>query len=319
MNSWHMVHLGSRAVGGAGLVVCEAASVSPEGRITPHDAGIWNDAQVASMKPVMEFVRAQGCVPAIQLAHAGRKASSARPWEGGKALDGDQGGWSTVAPSAVPYSVDRPAPSALDESGLDKIRSDFQSATLRAVKAGFEVVEVHAAHGYLLHSFLSPLSNQRDDSYGGNLENRMRFPLEIVRIVRESWPDERPLFVRISASDWAEGGWDLKQSLRFGEELKRLDVDLVDCSSGGLVSHQKIITGRGYQVPFAQALRATGIATAAVGEITSAAQAETILRTEQADLVLLARELLRDPYWPLRAQKELRAEKDVPSQYERAW
>lgn len=316
---WHLVHLGSRAVGGAGLVLTEATSVSPEGRISPHDAGIWNDQQVDSLRPIVDFIRAQGSVAGIQLAHAGRKASTRPPWLGRGPVLPEEGGWQPVAPSDHPFSPDSLVPTALDQAGLDKVRLDFIQATRRSVAAGFQVLEIHMAHGYLLHSFLSPLSNRRSDSLGGTLENRVRFPLQVTEEVRQAWPAELPLLVRISASDWVEGGWTLEDSMVLAHELKKRGVDLIDCSSGGSVPDAKISSGPGYQVAFAQRVRETGIPTAAVGEITHASQAETILATGQADLIFLARELLRDPYWPLRAAQSLGAASLVPAQYRRAF
>ena len=318
MNDWHLVHLGSRAVGGAGLVLLEATAVSPEGRISPYDSGLWNDIQGEKLKPIVDFIQAQGSVAGIQLGHAGRKASCARPWEGGAPLTSE--GWPTVGPSPVAFSEHYPTPREMISVDLKKVVDDFVSATIRARHAGFQVLELHLAHGYLLHSFLSPLSNQRNDELGGSLQNRMRFPLRVVEAVRAQWPEERPLFVRISASDWVEGGWDIEQSVVLAGELAKLGVDLVDCSSGGAVAEADYQTGPGYQVPFSQRVRAeTGLPTAAVGEITGPHQAETILRSGQADLVLLAREMLRDPYWPYHAAKELKTKIEVPDQYQRAW
>lgn len=319
MSDWHLVHLGSRAVGGAGLVLFEATAVSPEGRITPHDSGIWNTEQAQRLKGIVEFVRAQGSVAGLQLAHAGRKASAHRPWDGGGALSAAEGAWQTVAPSAVSFDADRAQPEALDEAGLEKVLADFVAAAGRAHQAGFQLLEVHSAHGYLLHSFLSPLSNQRHDQYGGTLENRMRFPLRVVEAVRAAWPEGKPLWVRISASDWVDGGWTLKDSVKYSGRLKEIGVDLVDCSSGGLVPEAQIETGPGYQVQFAATIkRETGLATAAVGQITSPQQAETIVRSGQADMVLLARELLRDPYWPQRARVALGLNAEAPQPYQRA-
>ncbi|MEJ2479179.1 MAG: NADH:flavin oxidoreductase/NADH oxidase [Acidihalobacter sp.] len=317
--SWHQVHLGSRAVGGAGLVMTEAAGVCPEGRISPQDLGIWNDTQADALRPIAAFLRAQGATPAIQLAHAGRKASTGRPWEGGGPVVAGQGGWTPLAPSALPFADGHPVPQALDEAGIRTVVEQFASAAERALAAGFEVAEIHMAHGYLLHSFLSPLSNRRDDAWGGSLDDRMRLPLEVARTVRETWPQELPVFVRISASDWVEGGWDLAQSVVFAERLKEIGIDLVDCSSGGLVPDAKIPAAPGFQTPFAHTVRErAGIATGAVGMLTSPQQAEHVLVTGQADAVFLARELLRDPYWPLHAAHALGAEADWPKQYERA-
>ncbi|MGA7964542.1 MAG: NADH:flavin oxidoreductase/NADH oxidase [Gammaproteobacteria bacterium] len=318
---WHLVHLGSRAVGGAGLVMVEATAVTPGGRISPEDSGIWDDAHVAPFRRIAEFIEAQGAVPAMQLAHAGRKASTEVPWQGGGPLPvADARSWRPVAPSAMPFTPDHPLPHALEADELDELVKAFAAAARRAWDAGFRTIELHAAHGYLLHEFLSPLSNRRGDEYGGSLENRARFPLRVVRAVREAWPDTLPLLVRISATDWVEGGWDLEQSVRFSAWMKDAGVDLVDCSSGGLVPDAKIPAGPGYQTAFAQRVRdATGIATGAVGLITEPVQAEHVIRTGQADVVLLAREMLRDPYWPLRAARELGVEAAAwPPQYERA-
>jgi 2,4-dienoyl-CoA reductase-like NADH-dependent reductase (Old Yellow Enzyme family) len=317
--TWHLVHLGTRAVGGAGVVFAEATAVSPEGRISPQDTGIWSDAHTQAWASIAEFVRAQGALPGIQLAHAGRKASTQRPWEGHGYVDPTDGGWQTVAPSALAFG-DWPAPTALDAAGLAGVRDDFVAAARRALAAGFEIVEIHAAHGYLLHQFLSPLSNQRDDEHGGALDNRVRFPLEVVAAVREVWPDELPLTVRISATDWVDGGWSVDESVVLATRLRDLGVDLVDVSSAGLSPDQKIEVGPGYQVPFAARIRAeAGVPTGAVGIITEPKQAEEILVSGEADVVLLARQLLREPYWPLRAAAELGVELDYwPPQYLRA-
>ena len=318
-NEWHQVHLGSRAVGGAGLVMTEAAGVCPEGRISPQDLGIWNDGQADALRPIAAFLRAHGATPAIQLAHAGRKASTAPPWEGGGPVAHAQGGWTPFGPSPLPFVEGYPMPQALDEAGIEAVVKQFAAAARRALAAGFEVAEVHMAHGYLLHSFLSPLSNRREDAWGGSLDNRMRLPLAVARVVREAWPQELPVFVRISASDWVEGGWDLAQSVIFAERLKELGIDLVDCSSGGLVPDAKIPAAPGFQTPFAHTVRErAGIATGAVGMITAPEQAEHLLVTGQADAVFLARQLLRDPYWPLHAARTLGAQIEWPQQYERA-
>ncbi|MEJ2361612.1 MAG: NADH:flavin oxidoreductase/NADH oxidase [Gammaproteobacteria bacterium] len=318
-NDWHLVHLGSRAVGGAGLVCVEASAVTPEGRISPGDTGLWSDAHSEAFARITRFLRDQGSVAAIQLAHAGRKASCDVPWRGGKALADGQGAWTTLAPSAIPFAETNPAPHALDDKELDELVAAFAAAARRAQDAGFECVEVHMAHGYLLHEFLSPLSNRRDDQYGGSLENRMRLPLRVTAAVREVWPANLPLFVRISATDWMDGGWDLEQSLVLSRELKALGVDVIDCSGGGLVPNARIPVGPGYQTPFAETIRhEVGIATIAVGMITEPVQAEHILRTGQADAVMLARELLRDPYWPLHAAQALHTDVAWPVQYERA-
>jgi 2,4-dienoyl-CoA reductase-like NADH-dependent reductase (Old Yellow Enzyme family) len=318
-NDWHVVHLASRAVGGVGLVLTEATAVSPEGRISPADAGIWSDEQAAAWARIAALVRSRGAAVGVQLAHAGRKASTHVPWRGGKELPRADGGWQTVAPSAIRFTQDYPQPRELTSGEIRQVVDDFAAAARRALRAGFECVEIHSAHGYLLHQFLSPLSNERDDAYGGSLENRMRLVLEVALAVRETWPKQLPLLVRISASDWAEGGWDLEQSVELCRSLRDAGVDLVDCSSGGLVAHAKIVLGPGYQVPFAAAIRErAGIATGAVGLITEPAQAEAIVAGGQADVVLLARALLRDPYWPLHAAKALGVEAAWPVQYLRA-
>lgn len=319
-NDWHLVHLGSRAVGGAGLVFTEATSVSPEGRISPADTGLWNDTQQAAWARIVDFIDAQGAVAGIQLAHAGRKASTDAPWRGGKPLGTAQGAWTAVAPSAVAFDVGYPTPAALDEDGIRKVVDDFVAATRRSREAGFQVIEVHAAHGYLLHEFLSPLSNHRDDRYGGSLENRARLLREVVTAVRSQWPEPRPLFVRVSATDWAEGGWDIDECVELARWLQQDGVDLIDCSSGGTVPHPKIPLAPGYQVPFAARIRReAGIATGAVGLITDAHQAEAILAQGNADLILIARESLRDPYFPRRAAAELGVRIEPPVQYQRSW
>jgi 2,4-dienoyl-CoA reductase-like NADH-dependent reductase (Old Yellow Enzyme family) len=317
---WHLVHLGSRAVGGAGLVITEAAAVSPAGRITAHDLGIYRDEHVLKLRSIVDFIHANGAVAGIQLAHAGRKASTARPWEGGALVARGQGGWTPVAPSPIPYSAGDPAPHELTVHEIADIVGDFVAAAQRALEAGFRVIELHAAHGYLLHEFLSPLVNERNDNYGGTFENRTRLVREVARAVRAVVPEDRPLFVRISATDWAEGGWDVNQSVRLAADLRELGVDLIDVSSGGAVAHQQIALSPGYQVPFAEIIRAEAkIATGAVGLITEPRQADDVIRGEAADLVLLARELLRDPYWPLRASLALDAENVAwPVQYARA-
>jgi 2,4-dienoyl-CoA reductase-like NADH-dependent reductase (Old Yellow Enzyme family) len=317
---WHFVHLGSRAVGGAGAVIAEATAVSPEGRISAHDTGIWNDAQVQAWQPIVAFIAENGAIPGVQLAHAGRKASVWRPWEGGHALPSGEGAWQTVAPSAIPFDKDWHVPQALDADGIRKVIADFKAAAVRAHKAGFKLIELHAAHGYLLHQFLSPLSNHRTDEYGGSFENRTRLAREVIIAVREVWPAELPLWLRISATDWAEGGWNIDESVRFAHELAALGVDLVDVSSGGLIPHVKIPVGPGYQVPFAARIRQeAGIATAAVGLITEPAQADGIIAGGAADVVLIARASLRDPYFPRRAAQELGATVSAPEQYQRAW
>ncbi len=316
---WHLVHLGSRAVGGAGLVMVEASAVSPAGRITPRDVGIWSADHAEALAPVVAFIREQGSVAAIQLAHAGRKASTRPPFQGGTPVSVAEGGWVPLGASAVPFSPAHTTPQAMDTNDIDQLVDDFVAAARHSLAAGFEVAELHMAHGYLLHSFLSPLSNRREDDYGGSLDNRMRLPLRVAEAVRAVWPEELPLFVRISATDWVEGGWDLAQSIVLAERLKALGVDFIDCSSAALVPDAQIPVAPGFQVPFAQAIRReVGIATGAVGLITEAVQAEQILVTGQADAVLLARELLRDPYWPLHAAQELAEDVPWPLQYERA-
>lgn len=318
-NDWHLVHLGSRAVGGAGLVFTEATAVTPEGRISPEDLGLWSDAHAEALARIVGFVHAQGTLAGVQLAHAGRKASTWSPWTGQGEVPVERGGWQTVAPSAVAFASGFPTPQALDEAGLRGVVDAFRDGARRAAEAGFDVVELHAAHGYLLHEFLSPLSNQRTDRYGGDFDNRVRLVLEVAAATREAWPERLPLFVRISASDWVDGGWTLDESIELARRLKPLGVDLIDCSSGGLVANAPISVGTGYQVGFAAEIRrGAGIPTGAVGMITSPAQADTIVRSGQADAVLLARELLRDPYWPLRAARELRQETPWPAQYVRA-
>ncbi|UNK41516.1 NADH:flavin oxidoreductase/NADH oxidase [Luteimonas sp. S4-F44] len=317
---WHLVHLGSRAVGGAGLVIAEATAVLPEGRIAPEDVGLWNDAQTQAWASIAAFVRAQGAVPGVQLAHAGRKASTYAPWRGHGAVAQEDGGWQVVAPSASAYSARYPAPVALDADGIAGVVAAFRAAAQRALAAGFELVELHAAHGYLLHQFLSPLSNTRDDAWGGSFEGRTRLVLEVVDAVREVWPERLPLWVRLSATDWVEGGWDVEQSVALARLLAPRGVDLLDVSSGGLSPDQKIELGPGYQVPFARRIRAeAGIATGAVGLITTPEQAERIVADGDADVVLLARELLRDPYFPRRAAQVLGAALEPPAQYQRAW
>jgi len=316
---WHFVHLGSRAVGGAGLVMVEATAVSPVGRISPEDSGIWSAAHAEAFKRITRFIKAQGAVPAVQLAHAGRKGSTAVSWMGGKGVGVEQRGWQPIAPSAIAFEPAYPMPREMTLRDIDDVVAQFVMAAKLSMEAGFEVVEVHAAHGYLLHEFLSPLSNHRRDEYGGSFENRARFPLRVAKAVREAWPAKWPVFVRISATDWAEGGWDLEQSVRLAKMFKEVGIDLIDCSSGGLVPFAKIAVAQGYQVPFAEAIRKeAGIATGAVGMITEAEQAEKIIAEGQADVVLLARAMLRDPYWPLHAAKALGVEVEWPVQYGRA-
>lgn len=320
---WHLVHLGARAVGGAGLVIAEATAVSPEGRISPGDTGIWADKHVEPFARVSRFLKQHGSVPGIQIAHAGRKASAAKPWDGGDHLANDAGGWTPVAPSAIAFGdgLDK-VPHALSVEEIRGVQGDFVAAAKRSLVAGFEWLELHSAHGYLSHEFLSPLSNRRTDNYGGSFDNRIRFLLETTNAVRAVWPQHLPLTVRISSSDWVEGGWTIEESVELARKLKAAGVDLIDCSSGGSVPHAKIPLRPGYQVPFAERIRReAGIATAAVGLITDAKQANDIVLNEQADIVLLARELLRDPYWPAHAARQLGDAKLVapPLQYARAW
>lgn len=316
---WHLVHLGSRAVGGAGLIIQEATAVSPEGRISPDDLGIWRPEHLPKLKAITTFIKDQGCVPGIQLAHAGRKASTQSPWKGGKHIPVASGGWQTVAPSAIPFRTADEMPVALDGAGIEKVIVDFRIAAASASKAGYQVLEIHAAHGYLIHQFLSPLMNQRTDKYGGSFENRTRFLLEVLEAVQGEWPADLPLFVRISATDWVSGGWNEQDAVRLARILKSKGVDLIDCSSGGAVPGAVIPVGPGYQVRFAeQVKKEASILTGAVGIITNAQQAEEILANGQADMILLARQSLRDPYFPLHAAKELGAEIAWPSQYLRA-
>ena len=317
-NDWHLVHLGSRAVGGAGLVCVEASGVTPVGRITPWDAGIWSDAHARAWKPLAGFIRAHGSVAGIQLAHAGRKASCHRPWAGGgKPLAPGDGAWETLGPSAIGFG-DYPAPRAMTVEEIHATVADFRRAAGYALAAGFDVVEVHGAHGYLLHNFCSPLSNLRSDEYGGSLANRLRFPLAVARAVREAWPANKPVLYRLSGSDWAPGGWDLAQSIELARGLKEAGIDLIDCSSGGNIAEQKIPLGPGYQLPFAEAIRReVGIPTGTVGLISDAVQAEQIVSLGQADVVLLARAMLRDPYWPRHAARELKVDMPWPDQYKR--
>jgi 2,4-dienoyl-CoA reductase-like NADH-dependent reductase (Old Yellow Enzyme family) len=318
-SDWHLVHLGSRAVGGASLVFTEASAVSPEGRISPQDLGIYKDAHIENLSRITRFICAQGAVPGMQIAHAGRKGSTMRPWEGSGAIPESKGGWIPVAPSAIPFADGYATPAALDLNDIRAVVKAFADAARRACQAGFGVLEIHAAHGYLLHEFLSPLSNHRTDAYGGSFENRTRLLCEVVAAVRGTWPESAPLFLRVSATDWIEGGWDLEQSIRLAELVGPRGVDLIDCSSGGLAPGAKIPTSAGYQVPFADEIRReTGILTGAVGLITTAAQADTILREGKADVVLLAREFLRQPYWPLQVARELGFPISWPAQYLRA-
>lgn len=315
-DDWHLVHLGSRAVGGAALVMAEATAILPHGRITPGDLGIWSDAHIEPLARIVRFVRKQGAVAGIQLAHAGRKASCDVPWRGGARLSADQGGWDVVAPSPIPFNETDLLPNPLDESGIEATMAAFESAARRALAAGFEVIEIHAAHGYLLHEFLSPLSNQRNDRWGGSFENRTRLLREVARRLRAILPDALPLFVRISATDWVDGGWDIDQSVALARELKQLGVDLIDASSAALVPKARIPVGKGYQVPFARRIRAEAeIMTGAVGLITESAHANEIITGGDADLVFIARELLREPYWALKAEHDLGEEPSWPVQY----
>jgi len=319
-NDWHLVHLGSRAVGAAGLVLTEATAVLPEARISPDDLGIWSDAHVEPLARIVRFVHEQGGVAGMQLAHAGRKASTWRPWAGHGTVPESAGGWkNVVAPSALAFAEHYPMPRALTGDGIREIVAAFAAAARRACAAGFRVIEIHAAHGYLVHEFLSPLSNRRQDAYGGSFENRTRLLREVVAAVRSAWPERAAVFVRLSATDWVEGGWDVEQAVELARGLRELGVDLVDCSSGGIVPHAAIPAGPGYQAPFAARIRReAGVMTAAVGMITSPVQAEQIVGTGQADAVMIARELLRDPYWPLRAARELGQQVSWPVQYLRA-
>jgi 2,4-dienoyl-CoA reductase-like NADH-dependent reductase (Old Yellow Enzyme family) len=318
-NDWHLVHLGSRAVGQAGLIFTEANAVTPEGRISPQDLGIWKDEHVEMLARIVRFLEAQGSVAGTQLAHAGRKASTAAPWLGGGPVDLKDGGWRPIyAPSAIPFDDNSIVPEALDKAGIQRIVQAFSDAALRAYNAGFKVIELHSAHGYLFHEFLSPLSNRRVDEYGGSFENRTRIVRETAEAVRRVWPERYPLFVRISATDWKEGGWVVEESIELAKLLNPLGVDLVDCSSGGLVPNVKIPIAPGYQVQFAREVRKAGIMTGAVGLITTPKQAEEILRNHEADLIFMAREFLRDPYFPLRAAKELGEQIHWPVQYQRA-
>ena len=318
-NDWHFAHLAARAVGGAGLVFTEAAAVAPEGRISPQDLGVWSEKHFEPLERIARFVKAQGATPGVQLAHAGRKASVYRPWSGQGSVPESDGGWRAVGPSALSFGKGYSTPQELTVEGIQTLQRAFASAAERASAAGFRTIEVHAAHGYLLHQFLSPLSNRRRDAYGGSFDNRTRFLRDCVAAVRSAVPDSLPLFVRISATDWTDGGWDIEQSIELSRRLKDLGVDAIDCSSGGNVEGAKIPVGPGYQVPFAQRIRReAGIATAAVGMITGPAQADQILRNGEADMVLIAREFLRDPYWPLSAARTLGESMSWPAQYLRA-
>jgi 2,4-dienoyl-CoA reductase-like NADH-dependent reductase (Old Yellow Enzyme family) len=319
VNEWHVVHLGSRAVGGPALVFTEASAVTAEGRISPQDLGIYSDAHVHGLAGIVRGIHAQRCLAGIQLAHAGRKASTTPPWQGGRAVPLDNGGWQPIGPTADPFSATLPVPRPMDADDISGVVAAFRAAATRALAAGFDVVELHAAHGYLIHEFLSPLVNTRADAYGGSFDNRVRFGLEVVDAVRAAWPDRSPLFVRISATDWKDGGWDIEQAVELARRLRDRGVDLIDCSSGGAVPDVTVPIGPGYQVPFAERIRRYGgVATGAVGLITEPAQANEIIERGRADVVLLARELLRDPYWPLRAARELGRVVPWPVQYLRA-
>lgn len=318
-NDWHFVHMASRAVGGAGLIITEATAVSPEGRISPDDLGIWSDHHIEKLEHITSFIKAHNCVPGIQLCHAGRKASTLSPWKGYGKVDIKDGGWIPVAPSAIPYSGSYHTPLKLGISDIKKIIADFALAAERAIRAGFKIIEIHCAHGYLLHQFISPLTNNRDDEYGDSFDNRIRIVLEIIDAIKVVWPEGNPLFLRISATDWADGGWSLGDSVRLTEILIDKGIDLVDVSTGGLVGHQKIPVGPGYQLPFASRIKKeTGVLTGTVGLIKDALQAETILANGDADLIIMAREMLNDPYFPLHAAHILREDIPWPVQYERA-
>ncbi|WP_437206163.1 NADH:flavin oxidoreductase/NADH oxidase [Planctomicrobium sp. SH664] len=316
-SDWHLVHLGSRASGGCGLVIAEATAVTAQGRISPGDLGLWNDEQIQPLARITKFIHSQGAVAGIQLAHAGRKASCDVPWRGGHPLlTAEARGWPIVAPSAIPFAEGSPVPQALDARGIEQIVASFEAATRRALAAGFQVIEIHAAHGYLFHEFLSPLSNHRTDEYGGSLENRMRLLLRTAASLRQIVPQNLPLLVRISATDWVEGGWDLEQSVVLAQQLKQLGVDLIDVSSGGTVARAQIPVGKGYQIPLANRIRhEAGIATGAVGLITEIAEANDVITGGHADLVLLGRELLREPYWALKAEQALGGDPDWPISY----
>ena len=318
-NDWHLVHLGSRAIGGSALIFSEAAAVSPEGRITEADLGIWKDEHIPALKRITDFIHQNGAIAGIQIAHAGRKASTVAPWLGGKAVKKSEGGWQTVAPSAIAFRETDELPEPLSLQQIKKVADDFGGAAGRALAAGFRALEIHAAHGYLIHQFLSPLSNTRTDHYGGSFANRSRLLMEVLEAVKREWPEDLPLFVRISATDWAEGGWDADQSVELSKMLSLAGVDLIDCSSGGLVPYAKIDAAPGYQVQFAEKIKhEAGILTGAVGMITEVGQAEAILKAEKADLIFLARQLLRDPYFPLHAAVQLKEDVTWPPQYERA-
>lgn len=318
-NDFHLVHYGARALGGTGLIIQEATAVAPEGRITPGDLGLWDDRHVAKLKEITGFLEKNGAVPGVQLAHAGRKAGCATPWHGGKQLGQDEGGWQAVAPSAVAFEESERNPAALDEKGVGKVAGDFKKAAERALEAGYKLIEIHAAHGYLIHEFLSPLANHRTDNYGGSFENRTRLLLEIVAAIRSAWPEQLPLFVRLSATDYVEGGWNVEETVKLSAVLKTNGVDLIDSSSGGMVPYAKVPFGPGYQVQFAERIRKeAGIMTGAVGLLTDARQAEEILEKGQADIVLFGRQLLRDPHFPLHAARALGDDIEWPKQYLRA-
>ena len=320
-NEWQVLHLGARAVGGAGLIIAEATGVEARGRITPHDVGLWSDAHIEPLARVTHSIKQHGAVAGIQIAHAGRKASSQRPWDGGKSIPADApGGWQVVGPSALPFSPEHQTPQALSIDEIHAVQAAFAAAARRALAAGFEWLELHAAHGYLIHSFYSPLSNQRTDQYGGSFENRIRFLLETAQAVRAVWPDHLPLTARISATDWTDGGWTLEESVSLARHLKAAGVDLIDCSSGGNVQHAKVPVGPGYQVPLSETIRTLGdIPTATVGLITAPAQADEVIRNGRADVVLLGREMLRDPYWALHAAQTLKQPAPIPPQYLRGF
>ncbi|TNF39445.1 MAG: NADH:flavin oxidoreductase/NADH oxidase [Bacteroidetes bacterium] len=315
---WHVVHYGTRAAGGTGLIIVEATAVWPEGRITPGDLGLWSDDHISGLRRVADFIMSQGSIPGIQLAHAGRKASCALPWEGGKQLDLKHGGWETVAPSAIPFSPGERAPGEADRICIERIIEGFREAAVRALKAGFRVAEIHSAHGYLLQEFLSPISNKRTDRYGGSFDNRIRLLIEVTEAVRSVWPEEYPIFVRISSTEWSEEGWTPEESVRLAPLLQKAGADLIDCSSGGNIHNAKIPFGPNYQVPFAEMVKKSGIPSGAVGMITTAGQAEEILADGKADLILMGRELLRNPYFPLQAAAGLGAGISWPLQYLRA-
>lgn len=316
---WHAVHLGSRAVGGAGLVTVEATAVSPEGRITPMDTGLWSQEQVEAFKPIVAFLSGNGAVPGIQLAHAGRKASTTPPWEGGKQVDKESGGWQPIAPTSERFAKDYPLPREMTLTDIERVTEEFRAAAKKSLEAGFKLIELHMAHGYLLHEFMSPLSNHRSDQYGGTFDNRVRFALEVAAAVREEWPAELPLLARLSVTDWTEGGWNLSDSIKLARKLKAIGVDMIDCSSGGNVAKAMIPTGPGYQTGFAATIRGDAkIPVAALGMIVDPVQADHVIRTAQADAVSLARAFLRDPYWPLTAARKLGIDIPWPKQYERA-